>query len=156
MASFRPYTLYVSCPHRHLGYIIGRGGRGIRNLVDKWNGRILEAFVCHPVPELGRSDHHITIVGEERAVHLLGLEMNEMIKVSMGRQEANYRCSINIAESNLQNQNAADLKIKLLEEELMRLKSIDRDESGCESGGESGDESDSGMEFKGEWGSVNE
>jgi hypothetical protein len=104
-----------------MGYIIGTGGRGIRNLVGKWGGRIIEASANHPVPQFGRYDNHITIIGEERAVHLLALEINDMIKVSMMRTETRLKGEMNKADSQLQNQQAKDLKIAELEEELRQV-----------------------------------
>lgn len=134
MASFRnghgqgqapmhtPYSLNVSCQRNHLGYIIGKGGKVIESLIKKWNGKIYNIFVKEPEPQFGRPSHHLTIVGEEKAVHILALEINEMIKISMGRTETRLLCDINKADKKLQCQHATNLKIALLEEEIRILK----------------------------------
>ena len=117
------YTLHIPCPQNHVGYIVGRGGRGIRSLVEKWNGKIIDMCVNVPMPEKGRPDTHITIRGEERAVHMLGLEVNDMIKISMTRLETRYRCEMNKVDSKLHGEHSLRLKIAMLEEELKMLKS---------------------------------
>jgi hypothetical protein len=118
----QPYTLHVSCQKSHLGYIIGFHGKVIKSLIQKWNGKIHNIFVNDPAPQLGRPSHHITIIGEEKAVHLLALEINEMIKVSMGRTETKLKCGINDADQKLQKQQTTNLRIAFLEEELRELK----------------------------------
>ena len=112
-----PYMFHVPCPSNHVGYIVGKGGRGIRNLVEKWNGRIIEAKVCQPAPEYNRPETHVTIIGEERAVHLLANEINDMIKVSMSRQEKRLVAQIKTEDSNLQTIQALKLRIALLEQQ---------------------------------------
>ena len=151
--SYTPYTLYVSCPARHIGYIIGRGGRGIKSLIGKWCGKILDAHASNPAPQFGRPDSHITIIGEEKAVHLLALEMNEMIKISMTRTETMLKCEVNKADSNLQNQNAKDWKIAMLEEELRRLREEIVDEEEEEE--EEEEEDEEMLVFTGAWVGAN-
>jgi len=156
MAYYReyvPYTFHVACSSRHIGYIIGRGGRGIKSLIGKWGGKILDAHASNPAPQFGRPDSHITIIGEEKAVHLLALEMNEMIKISMARAETMLKCEVNKADSNLQNQNAKDLKIAMLEEELRKLREDIVDEEEEEEEEEEDDEMN--MVFTGVWVGAN-
>ena len=153
MAYYReyvPYTFHVACPQRHIGYIIGRGGRGIKFMIEKWVGKILDVRVSHPAPQFGRPDSHITIIGEDKAVHLLALEMNEMIKISMTRTETMLKCEVNKADGNLQNQNAKDLKIAMLEEELRRLREVDEEEEE-----EEDEEEEEMMVFTGVWKGAN-
>ena len=114
--------MHIPCPQRHVGYIVGRGGRGMRSLVGKWNGKIIDMCANGPMPEKGRPETHITIRGEERAVHMLGLEVNDMIKISMSRLETRYRCEMNKVDSKLQGEHSLRLKIAMLEEELKMLK----------------------------------
>ena len=143
------YTLHIPCPHRHVGYIIGRGGRGMRGLVEKWNGKIIDMCVNGPLPENGRPDTHITIRGEERAVHMLGLEVNDMIKISMSRLETRYRCEMNKLERKQQVEHALRLKIAMLEEELSSVRG-EREESSLED-----DDDEGGMEIVIEnWGDL--
>ena len=118
----QPYSLNVSCQKNHLGYIIGKGGRVIESLIRKWNGRIHNIFVKDPESQFGRPTHHLEIIGEEKAVHILALEINEMIKVSMGRTETKLKCGMNDVDNKLQCQQTTNLKIALLEEELRVLK----------------------------------
>jgi len=148
-----------------MGYIIGTGGRGIRNLVGKWGGRIIEACANHPAPQFGRPDNHVTIIGEERAVHLLALEINDMIKVSMTRTETRLKGEMNTADSRLQNQQAKDLKIAELEEELRQLRkgvslvldgvapNDEEDEEGVVD--EVDEDEEDGMIFTGSWVGAN-
>ena len=117
-----PYSLNVSCHKNHLGYIIGKGGKVIESLIQKWNGRIHNIFVKDPEPQFGRPSHHLNIIGEEKAVHILALEINEMIKVSMGRTETRLKCGMNDADNKLQCQQTRNMKIALLEEELRVLR----------------------------------
>jgi hypothetical protein len=117
-----PYSHNVSCHKNHLGYIIGKGGKVVKSLIRKWNGRIQNIFVKDPEPQFGRPSHHIQIVGEEKAVHILALEINEMIKVSMGRTETKLRCEINQFDKNQQCQHTTNLQIALLQEEIRNLK----------------------------------
>ena len=118
----RPYSHIVSCHKNHLGYIIGKGGKVVKSLIRKWNGRIQNIFVKDPEPQFGRPSHHIQIVGEEKAVHILALEINEMIKVSMGRTETKLRCEINQFDKNQQCHHTTNLQIALLQEEIRNLK----------------------------------
>lgn len=116
-----PYSLNVSCHKNHLGYIIGKGGKVIETLIKKWNGRIHNIFVKDPETQFGRPSHHLNIIGEEKAVHILALEINEMIKVSMGRTETRLKCGMNDTDNKLQCQQTRNMKIALLEEELRVL-----------------------------------
>jgi len=121
------YTLHVPCPHDHLKYIIGRGGATLTHLVTKWNGKINNVIVNTPSTQYGRPDHHFTIIGDEKAVHLLALEMNDMIKVSMARLVTKYKCDLNNIDLEQQKTQTNILKIAELEAELEMLKNEKKD-----------------------------
>jgi hypothetical protein len=131
---FQPYTFNVSCPFKHVGYIIGRGGRGIENLKNKWNGKIIDIILKQPEPKLNRHSHHFTVIGEEKAVHFLCLEINEMIKISMTRMEIKMKGEINTFDKKQFMDHSKELKIamllehvKELEKELAETKNDDND-----------------------------
>ena len=90
----------------------------------------MRACVSQPSPQFGRVDHHITITGEEKAVHLLALEMNEMIKVSMSRMETRIKGEMNSMDSKLKEEHVKELKIAILEDELKRLRDEEEDDEG--------------------------
>lgn len=115
------YSFHVSCPYKHLGYIIGKSGKVRNGLIQKWNGKIKDIVVNQPCPEKGRPTHYFTIIGEEKAVHLLCLEINEMIKVSMLRLETRYQCEMNKVDTYVATEQRNKLKIELLEQEIWEL-----------------------------------
>ena len=74
------YHYIIKCPKEHVGIIIGVKGATINKLIRKWDGKIQDISVNTP------SEGYVCIYGEQYAVHILALELNDMIKISMDRR----------------------------------------------------------------------
>jgi hypothetical protein len=74
------YHYIIKCPKEHVGIIIGEKGTTIKKLIKKWNGKIQD------IKENTPSEGYVCIYGEHYAVHILALELNDMIKTSMDRR----------------------------------------------------------------------
>ena len=76
-----PYHYIISCPVDHYGIIMGDKGKTITKLKHKWNGEIHNINIDTPSPG------YICIYGIEYAVHILALELNDMIKLSLEKKQ---------------------------------------------------------------------
>ena len=74
------YHYIIKCPKEHVGIIIGEKGTTINKLIKKWNGEIQDIKVNTPC------EGYVCIYGEQYVVHILALELNDMIKISMDRR----------------------------------------------------------------------